>query len=68
MTVIVPSGMTVHTSHATEHRVRDAILNARREVKEVRIHVHAEDEVDGGARTGKTGEDQHMSDFGRDAR
>jgi hypothetical protein len=34
--------MTVRDSHAVEWRVRDAIIKARREVREVKIHVHGQ--------------------------
>ena len=46
LTVTVPSGLTVLDSHAVEQQIRDALLRARREIKEVRIHVHPEHEPD----------------------
>lgn len=42
-TIDVPPTMTVVSSHAVEQRVRDAIMKARREIREVKIHVHAID-------------------------
>lgn len=42
LTISVPANMTVVDSHAVEGRVRDAIISARREVREVKIHVHGE--------------------------
>jgi hypothetical protein len=59
--------MTVKDSHAVEWRVRDAIISARREVREVKIHVHGqgEDEVEGV--TGKEGASGVVtSDFGKE--
>jgi hypothetical protein len=42
LTISVPANMTVRDSHAVESRVRDAIISARREVREVKIHVHGQ--------------------------
>lgn len=60
--------MLVSSSHAVEHRVRDAIMSARKEVREVKIHVHA---VDGEAdlysgRKEENGAKVIKSDFGQD--
>jgi hypothetical protein len=58
--------MTVASSHAVEYRVRDAIMTARREVREVKIHVHASDgEVESG-RSIENGVKVIRSDFGQD--
>ena len=35
--------MTVRQSHAVEERVRAAVQRRRKEVREVKIHVHGED-------------------------
>jgi len=40
LTIAVPATMTVHSSHAVELRVREAIIKARRDIREVKIHVH----------------------------
>ncbi|ORX41146.1 cation efflux family-domain-containing protein [Kockovaella imperatae] len=68
LTITVPPTMTVVDSHLIEHQVRDALLRARKEVKEVRIHVHVdEDPADGKKETDKGTEAVGVSDFGRDA-
>lgn len=36
--------MTVHDSHAVEVRVRDAIMRARKDTREVKVHVHGHGE------------------------
>ncbi|WVR08473.1 hypothetical protein IAU60_005528 [Kwoniella sp. DSM 27419] len=63
LTITVPPTMTVRDSHAVEQRVRDAIMSARKEVREVKIHVHSNDgdEPTPGSRRGGP-----ASDFGRD--
>ncbi|WVQ86012.1 hypothetical protein IAT38_008180 [Cryptococcus sp. DSM 104549] len=43
LTISVPPTMTVRDSHAVEQRVRDAVMSARREVREVKIHVHGDE-------------------------
>lgn len=43
LTITVPSLMTVLESHGVEMRVREAVLEKRREVREVKIHVHAQE-------------------------
>jgi len=60
--------MTVGSSHAVEYRVRDAIMTARREVREVKIHVHASDgdEVAESDRQAQGGVKVIRSDFGQD--
>ncbi|CAE6374969.1 unnamed protein product [Rhizoctonia solani] len=44
LTADVPAGMTVLDAHGVEKRVRDAIMEGRSEVKEVRVHLHAVEE------------------------
>lgn len=44
LTISVPAGMTVSSSHAVELRVREAIIRARRDIREVKIHVHGVEE------------------------
>jgi len=44
LTIAVPPTMTVRDSHAVERRVRDVVMSARREVREVKIHVHGQEE------------------------
>jgi divalent metal cation (Fe/Co/Zn/Cd) transporter len=68
LTIDVPHTMLVSSSHAVEHRVRDTIMSARREVREVKIHVHA---LDGEAdlysgRKEENGVKVIKSDFGQD--
>jgi hypothetical protein len=62
--------MTVQDSHAVEWRVRDAIISARREVKEVKIHVHGQTEEEGLAgQSGATRDGASgvvTSDFGKE--
>lgn len=43
LTIVVPASMTVRDSHAVEQRVRDAIMAAKKETREVKIHVHGDD-------------------------
>lgn len=58
--------MTVQDSHAVEWRVRDAIISARREVREVKIHVHGQG-ADEGQETVKEGVSGVVtSDFGKE--
>lgn len=70
LTISVPANMTVRDSHAVESRVRDAIISARREVREVKIHVHGqgEDESSQGGKgeTAKEGSGIVTSDFGKE--
>ena len=61
LTITVPSSMTVEASHAVEHRVREELMSRRREIREVKIHVHAASRDEIGPRNGVIG-----SDFGRD--
>lgn len=58
--------MTVQDSHAVEWRVRDAIIKARREVREVKIHVHGQGIDEVGSSTGKEGSGVITSDFGKE--
>ncbi|WWC65394.1 uncharacterized protein I303_108012 [Kwoniella dejecticola CBS 10117] len=69
LTITVPPTMPVRDSHAVEQRVREAIMKARREVREVKIHVHGlgENEVIG--QSGRQPEgtpNGPKSDFGRE--
>ncbi|CAE6444814.1 unnamed protein product [Rhizoctonia solani] len=41
LTADVPAAMTVLDAHQVEKRVRDAIMESKSEVKEVRVHLHA---------------------------
>ena len=68
LTIDVPHTMLVSSSHDVEHRVRDAIMSARREVREVKIHVHAHDgEADlYSGKTEENGVKVIKSDFGQD--
>lgn len=45
LTISVKPEMTVRDSHAIEQRVRDLIKSKRRDVLEVQIHVHGEEEA-----------------------
>lgn len=70
LTISVPANMTVLESHAVEWRVREAIISARREVREVKIHVHGETEDEASTREQKEKEGEGVgrvtSDFGKD--
>ncbi|WVQ95696.1 hypothetical protein IAU59_002795 [Kwoniella sp. CBS 9459] len=72
LTIGVPPTMTVQESHAVELRVREAVMNARREIREVKIHVHAEEDIapatirNANGVTTSTKASQISSDFGRD--
>ncbi|CAE6416309.1 unnamed protein product [Rhizoctonia solani] len=44
LTADVPARMTVLDAHEVERRVRDAIMEGKSEVKEVRVHLHAVEE------------------------
>jgi divalent metal cation (Fe/Co/Zn/Cd) transporter len=43
LTISVPPTMTVRESHAVEQRVREAVMSARKEIREVKIHVHGQE-------------------------
>ncbi|EIW69831.1 hypothetical protein TREMEDRAFT_30115 [Tremella mesenterica DSM 1558] len=43
LTISVPASMSVRQSHAVESRVREAVLHRRKDVREVKIHVHGEE-------------------------
>ncbi|TYJ52496.1 hypothetical protein B9479_006890 [Cryptococcus floricola] len=43
LTVVVPPRMTVVDSHSVEQRVREVVMRKRKEVREVKIHVHGDD-------------------------
>nr|XP_019008022.1 uncharacterized protein I206_07190 [Kwoniella pini CBS 10737]OCF46803.1 hypothetical protein I206_07190 [Kwoniella pini CBS 10737] len=69
LTITVPPTMSVHNSHAVEQRVREAIMNVRREVREVKIHVHGLEENEMIGQAGKSVEGTSnvpKSDFGRE--
>ena len=73
LTITVPPTMSVLESHAVEANVRDTIMRQRKEVRELKIHVHAQEEgevLDGiGAAAGreksKLADDAVKHDFGR---
>ncbi|KAG9014484.1 hypothetical protein FRB95_007166 [Tulasnella sp. JGI-2019a] len=44
LTADVPPTMTMHDAHSVEKRIRDRIMSAKKEVREVRIHLHAVEE------------------------
>ncbi|KAK4688266.1 hypothetical protein P7C73_g1843, partial [Tremellales sp. Uapishka_1] len=64
LTISVPPTMSVMESHSVEQRVREAVMSARKEVREVKIHVH------GGGLEGNVIKSVHGkvigSDFGRE--
>lgn len=62
LTISVPPNMTVRDSHAIEQRVRDAIMLERKDVLEVKIHVHGEEEAEKDARLSGS-LDNNGSDF-----
>ncbi|WVN89553.1 uncharacterized protein L203_104778 [Cryptococcus depauperatus CBS 7841] len=71
LTISVPPLMTVRDSHAVEQRVREAVMRARREVREVKIHVHSDEPVvattvDRKIMEAKVGAAGPKSDFGRE--
>lgn len=73
LTISVPAEMTVRESHSVEQMVRDAVLKARKDVREVKIHVHGEEEAEREQRLNgevkgaeKNGEGGPKSDFGAD--
>lgn len=45
LTADVPPTMKMRDAHKVERRIRDQIMSAKKEVREVRIHLHA---IDGG--------------------
>lgn len=65
LTIDVPITMTVSDSHAVEQRVRDVIIRARREIREVKIHVHALDGTEE-FKVPENGTKVIRSDFGQD--
>ncbi|ODN86102.1 mitochondrial protein with role in iron accumulation [Cryptococcus wingfieldii CBS 7118] len=77
LTVVVPPHMTVVDSHNVEQRVREVVMRKRKEVREVKIHVHGDDpnellvvqDGDGG-KVAKKGNGKVVvgvtSDFGRE--
>ncbi len=66
LTISVPSEMSVHDAHEVESAVREAVMTARREVRELKVHIHAFD-AEEHAREMKLPEGGAVrSDFGRD--
>ncbi|KAJ9098912.1 hypothetical protein QFC20_005827 [Naganishia adeliensis] len=69
LTITVPPTMSVLESHAVEANVRETIMRQRKEVRELKIHVHAQEE--GEVLTGlgvgkdKALDDSVKHDFGR---
>jgi divalent metal cation (Fe/Co/Zn/Cd) transporter len=55
LTISVPPGMSVRDSHAVEQRVREAVMKARRDVREVKVHVHGEEDAEREARVADSG-------------
>jgi divalent metal cation (Fe/Co/Zn/Cd) transporter len=66
LTISVPANMTVRDSHAVESRVRDAIISARREVREVKIHVHGQGQGQGDEEVKEGVSGKVTSDFGKE--
>ncbi|WVF68157.1 hypothetical protein IAT40_002920 [Kwoniella sp. CBS 6097] len=70
LTISVPPTMTVRESHAVEQRVREEVFKARREVRELKIHVHGEESIlpakNGNTASSVIGKGSPTSDFGRD--
>ena len=65
LTIAVPPNMTVRDSHAVEQRVRERVMSARREVREVKIHVHGQEEGEAGVSV--NGQVKEIkTDFGRE--
>lgn len=58
--------MTVHESHSIEVTVREAVMHARKEVREVRVHVHGVDPGSDEADPSRTSSTAVKNDFGRD--
>lgn len=56
LTLIVPPTMTVRDSHSIELAVRERVMSARREVRELKVHMHALEE---GEELGQVGEEEH---------
>lgn len=65
LTIAVPPTMTVRESHAVEQRVREEVMSARREVREVKIHVHGQEEGEAVVMTDR-GVKGIKTDFGRE--
>ncbi|WVW81037.1 hypothetical protein I302_103028 [Kwoniella bestiolae CBS 10118] len=68
LTITVPPTMTVRDSHAVEQKVREAVMRARREVREVKIHVHGREDNEVIAQVESSSGDAGgpKSDFGRE--
>lgn len=47
LTADVPPLMTMYNAHKVEKMIRDRIMSVKREVREVRIHLHAVEEGSG---------------------
>jgi len=56
--------MTVRESHAVEQRVREAVMSARKEIREVKIHVHGQEAGEGRVGTDDEKSKVIRSDFG----
>ncbi|KAJ9102885.1 hypothetical protein QFC19_004615 [Naganishia cerealis] len=71
LTITVPPTMSVLESHAVEANVRDTIMRQRKEVRELKIHVHAQEEGEvlaglGAGRDKQADDSSVKHDFGRD--
>lgn len=66
LTISVPAGMSVRDSHEVEQRVREAVMLARKEVREVKIHVHGQEEGEAGEQPTDKPDGRVRSDFGGD--
>jgi divalent metal cation (Fe/Co/Zn/Cd) transporter len=59
--------MSVREAHDVESQVREAVMTARREVRELKVHVHSFDEEEPEQKVEMNGKDRVVkSDFGRD--
>lgn len=65
LTITVPPTMSVLESHAVEAHVRDTIMRQRKEVRELKIHVHALEEGEVVSGKEKELDDSVRHDFGR---
>jgi hypothetical protein len=67
LTISVPPTMSVREAHDVESQVREAVMTARREVRELKVHVHSFDEEEPEQKVEMNGKDRVVkSDFGRD--
>jgi divalent metal cation (Fe/Co/Zn/Cd) transporter len=59
--------MSVREAHDVESSVREAVMTARREVRELKVHVHSYEEGEEDHPVEMNGKDRVVkSDFGRD--